>query len=223
MNDTLPILYSFRRCPFAIRARLAIAAAGVQVELREVVLRDKPPTMLEASAKGTVPVLVLDDGEVIDESLDVMKWALKQSDPDNWLDPEEGDLTEMEVLIAEFDGPFKHHLDRFKYATRYKDIDPLLHREAAGSILMRLETRLYDWGNLFGSRPSYADAAVFPLIRQFWNAAGDYTAAGHFDLLGEWLDRWQNYIPWPQTPYFQRCMKKYPQWHAGEAGQAFPD
>ena len=109
----LPVLYSFRRCPYAMRARMAVAVSGAEVELREVVLRDKPPEMLEASPKGTVPVLLLPDGNVLEESLDIMRWALGRNDPENWLAHVDADL------IAANDGPFKQALDRYKYPHRY--------------------------------------------------------------------------------------------------------
>ena len=107
-----PILYSFRRCPYAMRARLAVTVSGQKCELREIVLRDKPQEMLAASAKGTVPVLVDRDGRVIDESLDIMLWALQQHDPEHWLAPQQGDGEAMNRLIARFDSGFKYHLDR---------------------------------------------------------------------------------------------------------------
>src|SRR5690554_1118662 len=113
--DHLPVLFSFRRCPYAMRARLAITSSQQQCELREVLLRDKPQALLDASAKGTVPVVVSPDGSVIDESLDIMRWALEKQDPDSWLRPEQGSLDQMLTLIAENDGLFKGHLDRYKY------------------------------------------------------------------------------------------------------------
>lgn len=119
LMQTFPILYSFRRCPYAMRARLAIAVSGVACELREVVLRNKPQALLDASPKGTVPVLVGVDGAILHESLDIMLWALQQNDPDGWLAPEEHDLTAMLALIAECDGAFKFHLDRYKYPQRH--------------------------------------------------------------------------------------------------------
>ena len=137
----LPILYSFRRCPYAIRARSAVVASGVAVELREIVLRDKPAAMLAASPKGTVPVLVLPDGRVIDQSLAIMHWALATADPLDWLAEEDTDL------IATNDGAFKHHLDRYKYADRHAT-DPLEHRAAATAILAELDTRLAATGHL---------------------------------------------------------------------------
>lgn len=214
MSKSLPILYSFRRCPYAMRARMAVAVAGIDVELREVVLRDKPAEMLDASAKGTVPVLVLEGGVVIDESLDVMKWALAANDPENWLT---ADREEADKLISENDGPFKHHLDRFKYATRYEDADPLEHRAAAEPFLLKLNERLADSAHLFGDQRTFADIAIFPFVRQFANAAGDFMQQDRFRSLMRWLD---GHV---QSDLFLSVMKKYPQWHAGEAGNAFPD
>ncbi len=126
------VLYSFRRCPYAMRARMALLVSGATYEHREVVLRDKPAAMLEASPKGTVPVFVTEDGVVLEESLDIMRWALGNSDPERWLDDANANLIEAN------DGPFKHHLDRYKYATRYDDVDPEEHRAAALAHLRQL-------------------------------------------------------------------------------------
>jgi glutathione S-transferase len=172
----LPILYSFRRCPYAIRARLALRVAGVTAEVREVSLKAKPPELLEASAKGTVPVLVVPDGPahaaprdrtgsqrlVIDESLAIMRWALERHDPQGLLCPDG-----QEELIATNDGPFKHHLDRFKYASRYAGEDAASHRAAALAILRPWNARLEGWDWLLGARPCLADWAVLPFVRQF--------------------------------------------------------
>ena len=156
----MPILYSFRRCPYAMRARMALLISGTGFELREVALRDKPPEMVAASPKGTVPVLVLPDGRVIDESLDIMRHALARHDPEQWL---KGDDAE---LIAANDGPFKHHLDRYKYADRHGS-DPDSHRAAGLAILDRLEQRLAGRANLCGEGRSLTDIAVLPFVRQF--------------------------------------------------------
>ncbi len=176
MPEPLPALYSFRRCPFAIRARLALAAAGlvpgVDLELREVSLKARPPELRAASAKGTVPVLEGPPGGagpawVLDESLAIMQWALEQADPAGWW---EGwstvDRAVMVELIAENDGPFKHHLDRFKYPDRFPAPAPLA-REAALAILRRWSERLAAGGWLLGDRPSLADGALLPFVRQF--------------------------------------------------------
>lgn len=118
---SLPVLYSFRRCPYAMRARLAIAASNQRCQLREVVLRDKPQALIEASPKATVPVVVLPDGQVLEESLDIMLWALRKNDPDDWLKPEQGNLADMLVLVDDCDRQFKRHLDRYKYPQRFAD------------------------------------------------------------------------------------------------------
>ncbi len=157
----LPILYTFRRCPYAMRARMAIVVSGVEVEMREVVLRDKPPEMLILSPKGTVPVLVLPDGKVIDESLDIMHWALVQNDPQSWLDGVDKDL------IAENDGPFKMALDRYKYPHRYGLEDGLEYREQAVLFLVSLDQATQEHGFLSSDHITFTDIAIFPFIRQF--------------------------------------------------------
>ncbi|TPG14570.1 glutathione S-transferase [Sphingomonas oligophenolica] len=155
-----PILYSFRRCPYAMRARLALAISGLSVELREVRLADKPEALLAASPKGTVPVLALPDGAVIDESLDIMRWALETRDPENWLARDDP------ALIAFNDGPFKEALDRYKYPERH-DSDPAGHRDQGSMFLRELDNRLATKGQLCGSARGLADAAIIPFIRQF--------------------------------------------------------
>ncbi|WP_353618888.1 glutathione S-transferase N-terminal domain-containing protein [Paenacidovorax monticola] len=150
----LPVLYSFRRCPYAMRARLAIAASGQQCELREVVLRDKPAALLQASPKGTVPVLVLPDGAVLEQSLDIMHWALARNDPQHWLDADPAQARAMQALVAECDGAFKQALDRTKYPQRYPSEDPTPHRQRAEDWLVGLEQRLATGGFLFGPRPA---------------------------------------------------------------------
>lgn len=213
MTAARPILYSFRRCPYAMRARLAIKVSGVAVELREVVLRDKPAAMLEASPKGTVPVLVIENKQVIDESLDVMRWALERQDPEGWLSP---DMDDMLSLIAACDGPFKHHLDRFKYATRYEDADPLEHRAEAEVFLKVLDARLAQNSWLFGQNASLADYAILPFIRQFAGAAKGWWEMAPYPHVRVWLDGFAS------SDFFRSIMKKYPQWQAGEPGIPFP-
>ena len=135
----LPILYSFRRCPYAIRARMALHYAGVQVELREILLRDKPASMLAASTKGTVPVLILPEGTVLDESYDVMRWALEQYDPDGWWSDSLG--TKISELIQGNDGKFKIHLDHYKYFDRYPEQSMEYYRSQAETFLAILEKK----------------------------------------------------------------------------------
>lgn len=210
-------LYSFRRCPYAMRARLALAASGQQCVLREIVLRDKPAEMIAASAKATVPVLCLTDGRVLDESLDIMMWALQQNDPGKWLSPESGSLDEMTALIQENDGPFKQHLDRYKYENRYDDsAEPAHHRSEGSKFLASLNARLERHGQLFGTRASLADVAIFPFVRQFANTDRDWFDAQPLQPLQDWLAGHLN------GELFQGIMLKWPVWSPGDAETLFP-
>ena len=175
-----PILYSFRRCPYAMRARMALLISGTAFTLCEVKLRDKPAAMLAASPKGTVPVLVLPEGRVIDESLDIMRFALGRHDPEHWL---AGDDTD---LIAANDGPFKHHLDRYKYADRH-GTDPHDHRAAALALPMSLEQRLDHTANLCGDGRSLTDIALVPFVRQFAAVDRDWFDAQALPGVQRWL------------------------------------
>ena len=177
---TNPVLYSFRRCPYAIRARLAIAVSSTCCELREVRLSSKPDAMLAASPKGTVPVLVLPDGNVIDESLDIMRWSLAKRDPERWL---EGDDA---ALIGRNDGPFKHDLDRYKYPERY-GVDPLKHRAMGMEFLRELDGRLDRTNQLCGPVRSMTDAAIMPFVRQFAAVDQTWFSDQPLDRLKVWL------------------------------------
>ena len=207
---SIPLLYTFRRCPYAMRARLAIWMTRTECELREVVLRDKPPSLLEYSPKATVPVLVLPDGTVIDESLDVMLWALRRHDPDSWLSPEQGDLDAMLALVDANDNDFKKHLDRYKYPNRYDDADPVYHREQAERFLSQLDGKLRQHDFLFGTTISLADAAIGPFVRQFANTNREWFDSTSYDALKGWRKR---FLSWP---LFLSIMSKYPQWHVGD-------
>ena len=210
-----PVLYSFRLFPYAMRARMALLSAGIDVELREVVLRDKPQSMIDVSPKATVPVLIQSDGTVIDESLEIMVWALVENDPNEWMTPESGTLDDMLALIAQNDGPFKHHLDRYKYHTRYEHADPAEHRRDAEKILNRLDGRLAVGRYLFGSRPALADFAIAPFVRQFANADRDAFDAMPFVHVQRWL------ADFLASSFFERAMTKYDQWHEGDAPIVF--
>ncbi|GBG15627.1 glutathione S-transferase [Novimethylophilus kurashikiensis] len=211
----LPVLYSFRRCPYAMRARLALLVSGQRCELREVVLRDKPQAMLDASPKGTVPVLILTDGQVLDESLDIMLWALRQYDPEQWLSPQQGSLEAMLALIAQCDGEFKFHLDRYKYPERYDNVDALEHREAAQGFLLGLEARLGEAAYLFGEHPALADMAIAPFVRQFSQTDLDWFSAQPWPRLRDWLSGIVG------AGMFERVMEKYSQWVPGTDGVVF--
>jgi len=195
------LLYSFRRCPYAIRARLAIAYSGQTVLLREISLQRKPQEMLALSAKGTVPVLQLADGTVLDESLDIMAWALEQSDPDGWL---QGNLAEMLSLIDENDFEFKIWLDKYKYADRFLEQTADYYREQAEDFLFKLEDKLAVSPYLCGAKMGLADIAIFPFIRQFVAVDKEWFSRSAFPRLQVWLDSFID------TPLFKSVMKEYP-------------
>ena len=205
-----PIFYSFRRCPYAMRARMAIAVSGIKVELREVVLRDKPPEMLEVSPKGTVPVLYLPNNDVIDESLDVMHWALGQNDPENWLAQID------DALIAVNDGPFKHALDRYKYPHRYGLSDGIEYRDEALDHLAHLGGMLTDRPFLGGERRGFTDIALVPFVRQFAATDQDWFDAQPLPALQNWL------ASLLQSELFASIMTRHQQWKAGSAPTYFP-
>lgn len=208
MDDT-PILYSFRRCPYAMRARMAIAVSKTPVQLREVILKDKPEEMTQASSKGTVPVLLVGD-KVLDESLDVMHWALEHSDPENWLsakDPE---------LVEQADGPFKYHLDRYKYATRYEDADPETHRAEGLDFLNTINARLADAPYLHGDSRGFTDIATFPFVRQFRIADPEWFDSAPLPNVQKWL------VTLTNAGLFLSVMKKYSPWKETGEEYAFP-
>lgn len=177
-----PILYSFRRCPYAMRARMALVVSGTTCHIREVKLSRKPAELIAASPKGTVPVLVQPDGEVIAESLEIMRWALGRNDPEGWLQ------RDAPALIEANDGPFKHHLDRYKYPDRHAS-DPVEHRQAGLELLANLEERLAEQSNLCGDERGIADIAIFPFVRQFAETDRGWFDAQPLPRLQAWLGR----------------------------------
>jgi UPF0176 protein len=214
-QNALPILYSFRRCPFAMRSRLALAVSGQVCELREVVLRDKPQALLDASPKGTVPVLIDGEGQVLDQSLDIMLWALERNDPEGWLTPDQGTVDDMRRLIAQFDEGFKYHLDRYKYPERYADVDAQVHRAEGAQYLERLNTQLSETPYLFGQRAALADMAIAPFVRQFAITDSDWFNTQPWPDLQTWLVTWLN------SDLYTRIMQKYPQWVSDSDGVIF--
>ena len=198
---TLPILYSFRRCPYAMRARMSIVREAYEVELREVVLRDRPAHMMEISPKGTVPVLLLADGTVIEESLEIMQhvlgWNLNEEDA-HW--------------VKRNDEEFKFHLDRYKYPNRYDDVDEMEQRTLASAYLSALDVRL-------GEGPAFVDQlndALFPFVRQFANHDRDWFDAQSWANVHAWLAMHL------ESAEFKRCMKKEKQWFEGNETTVFP-
>lgn len=210
INSDLPVLYSFRRCPYAIRARIAVYRSAIPVELQEVMLRDMPPCLLEASPKGTVPVLVLPNGGVIDESWDIVQWALGRSDPDNWLGTDAIHLDRAGPLIKLNDFDFKEKLDRYKYADRFPEHPQTYYRDRAEAYLQALEARLVVSRYLLGDRVTVADIGVFPFIRQFAFVDRDWFDKAPYPRLRSWLDVLL------QSSLFKAVMDKYPVWKAGD-------
>lgn len=197
----LPILYSYRRCPYAMRARMALSYAGISVEIREIALKDKPAHMLQVSPKGTVPVLVLADGQVIDQSLDIMYWAVQQLDVDGWLS---ADAVQSQQLIAENDGAFKQNLDRYKYAIRFPEQPAEYYRSAGEQFLAKLELQLQSGDFLFGNTATLADIAIFPFVRQFAAVDHGWFETTDYIKLKSWLQRLIT------STLFERVMAKQP-------------
>lgn len=198
----LPLVYSFRRCPYAMRARMALVLSGHRVRIRELILRDKPEAMLEASPKGTVPVLVLPTGDVIDESLAVMIWAI-----DEGSGPLQRPSDDERALIERNDGPFKHDLDRYKYPNRYEGVDPIAHRASGGEFIQALNERIIHHGQLAGEHSGFADYAIFPFIRQFRIADQEWFDAQDWSGVHGWL---QGHLA---SDVFLQIMQKYPLWN----------
>jgi len=215
-SAALPVLYSFRRCPYAMRARFALLASGTRCELREVVLRNKPAALIEASPKATVPVLVLPGGQVIDQSLDIMQWALARHDPQAWLQPPKETPEAMLALVAQCDGAFKQQLDRYKYPNRFEGVDALQQRAGGALFLQALDQRLACGSHLFGDRPTLADMAIAPFVRQFAQVDADWFAAQPWPALAQWLAALTASETW------LAATQKYPAWAPGAAVQVFP-
>ena len=204
-----PILYSFRRCPYAMRSRWALAQAGLRVEIREILLRDKPAALREASPKATVPVLVLPDRTVLEQSLDIMLWALRQQDPAGWLAA--ADWAQQQALIDVNDGEFKALLDRYKYPQRHPGQDAAASRDAAVALLLApLDARLARGPFLFGAHCSVADVALLPFVRQFAAVDPAWFDAAPLPHLRGWLAREL------ASPLFDAVMTKRPPWQPGD-------
>ncbi|WP_426308466.1 glutathione S-transferase [Acidovorax facilis] len=198
-----------------MRARLALAVSGQACELREVVLRNKPQGLLQASPKATVPVLVLPSGQVLEQSLEIMQWALARNDPAGWLTPSHGDVDGMLKLVAECDGHFKQALDRCKYPHRYPEADTTLARTQAVEWLQGLEARLISRPFLFGDHAALADMAIAPFVRQFAGIDGTWWDAQPWPHLQAWLAHWQ------ASHLFESVMHKLPAWVDGTEGVLF--
>ena len=191
---------------------MALVASGAEVMLREVLLKGKPAELLAASPKATVPVLVLSDGRVVEESLDVMQWALEYRDPLNWL---EGEALESDWISA-CDGDFKHWLDRYKYSERYPEHTAEDYRQKAETFVQKLEDWLSvsDW--VGGDAANAVDVALFPFIRQFAGVDPSWWQQAPYPKVRLWLENWLN------SALFSAIMAKYPRWESGQSGERFP-
>lgn len=201
----LPLLYTYRRCPYAMRARMALLQAGVAYEAHEISLRDKPAQMLALSPKGTVPVLVLADGQVLEQSMDIMRWAFAQTgDKDTWWARAQNPMNQSLLSICE--GEFKHHLDRYKYPQRYSDAQGAEHHktQAVQLLLEVLEQQLQDHGQLGGVSPCAADIGIFPFVRQFAAVDPAWFEALPLPCVKAWL------AGWLVNPLFELAMRKHP-------------
>ena len=211
--STLPRLYSFRRCPYAMRARLGLLFAGLQVELREIVLKNKPAPMLAISPKGTVPVLELPDGRVIEESREILEWSLAQQDPAGLLGV---DLSLAAGLLDQNDGDFKHWLDHYKYANRHPEMSQLEYRQKGEEFLQVLEGLLTNQPYLLGDKISIADIGIMPFVRQFAHVDRQTFYALPYPKLQQWLQDWLEY------PVFLQAMTKFEPWQEGDKVVVFP-
>lgn len=203
MTANVPVLYSFRRCPYAMRARLALLVSRTICQVREIKLAAKPTAMIDVSPKGTVPVLVLPDGGVLEQSLDIMRWSLGRHDPERWLASDDA------TLIASNDGPFKHHLDRYKYPERHQS-DPEEHRAAGFAHLLGLETRLASTANLCGDNRGLADMAIMPFVRQFAQTDRTWFDDQPVPHLQAWLHRHVT------SPLFEVAMARIKVWQPAD-------
>ena len=201
-----PCLYSFRRCPYAMRARMALSYSAIRVELREIKLSNMPQELLRISPKATVPVLHLPDGTILEQSLDIMHWALSISDPEQWL----VDDSESNELIRQNDEGFKPLLDAYKYAERFPRLSQLEHRNSAEYFLHLLEQRLVDHPYLMGDRLSITDVAIMPFIRQFAGVEPRWFEQCDYPGLRRWL---KHQI---ESQLFKSVMNKYAFWHSGD-------
>lgn len=208
-----PVLYSFVRCPYAMRARMAIAKAGVTCEMREVDLKDKPQALLDISPKATVPVVLLPDGRVLEQSLDIMRWALAQNDPEGWLKHPEA---EMNRLIEICDGDFVNALKEYKYADPQQEGVAEKARDNGLEFLKNLEMRIAAKGFVVGHTASLADIAIFPLVRQFALVDWMWFEDAHLLRLKIWL----NYFT--DSQLFEVTMEKYSPWQPGDPVDVFP-
>ena len=205
-----PVLYSFRRCPYAMRARLAIKYSGIEVELREIDLNNIPKALSDISSDETVPLIVFPDGKTIDESWDIVKWAVTSNDPDGWLGSDVSLLQDAEMLVETNDYSFKQDLDHYKYADRYPEYPMQHYRSEGEEFLIELEDRLSDNRYLSADSLSLSDIAVLPFIRQFALVDKAWFDSTPYTRVQAWLNTFL------ESELFESVMNKYPLWVEGD-------
>lgn len=207
LTDNIPILYSLQNCPYAMRARFALLLSEQTILIRAITLKDKPQTMLKASPKGTVPVLVLPDGRVIEESFEIMLWALTQGDPNHLLHKESPDIYRQIIqLIQRGDQEFKHPLEQYRASKRYHLDSEITWRQSCEVFIGELEQRLMDNGFFVGQQASLADYAFIPFMRQFGRVDRKWFAQAPYPKLKAWLSKQL------QSQLYATMMKKHPLW-----------
>lgn len=206
--SALPVLYSLRRCPYAMRGRMGIALSKQQVLLREIVTKDKPSELLASSPKGTVPVLVLSDGNVIEQSLEVMMWALHRNDPQDLLRLSNPSLSkQIHQLIQQNDNEFIGHLEKYRASVRYRNDDIEQRRNLCEAFISELEAKLARHDYLFGDSPSLADFAVMPFVSQFVRVEKKWFVQSEYQNVGRWL---RSHL---ESKLYTQVMKQYPLWN----------
>ncbi len=210
INFKYPILYTFRRCPYAMRARFAIRSSKIIVEIREIKLQEKPFEFLKSSPKGTVPVLITNSGEVLEESLDIIYWALNKNDPHKWL--AKGNLENQEIikLLDDLENKFKPNLDKYKYPSRFSGVDQFFHRDKNLCFLKKLNSYLENNKSLNCKHLSLLDYAIFPFVRQFRNVDQDWFDKLNFIFLNKWINQIID------TKDFSSIMKKFKKWEPND-------
>ena len=209
-NIKYPILYTFRRCPYAIRTRMVIKLSQITVEIREIELKNKPREFLELSPKGTVPVLLTDSGQVLEESLDIINWALDSNDPNNLLSECNLSKSQFKELLKKLDDDFKINLDKYKYPNRYQGVDRNFNRDANLNFLANLDNILKTSEYINCNHLTLIDYLIFPFIRQFRNVDENWFDCLNFNYLKKWLNNLM------ESEDFKSIMKKYTVWNSNQ-------
>ena len=210
INFKYPILYTFRRCPYAMRARFAIRSSKIIVEVREIKLQEKPSEFLKSSPKGTVPVLITNSGEVLEESLDIIYWALNKNDPHKWLAKGKLEIQDIIKLLDDLENKFKPNLDKYKYPSRFSGVDKYLHRDKNLCFLKKLNSYLENNKSLNCEHLSLLDYAIFPFVRQFRNVDPDWFDKLNFIFLNKWINQIID------SKDFSSIMKKFKKWEPND-------